>query len=453
MGDSKGNREHWASRAGFILAAAGSAVGLGNIWRFPYMTGENGGAAFIVIYLLAVFLLGYPLMVNETVLGRVSQRDPVGAFKVLAPGSPWWLVGALGVFTGFIILSYYTVVAGWAMAYIYKVVIAVCTPGINHEAVFKSHITGVWEPIIWAAVFMILTIGIIAAGVVDGIQRWSLILMPVLFVIMVILIIRSVTLPGASAGLAYYLNPDFSEVSGRTVLAALSQAFFSLSLGMGVFITYGSYLKDHDEIPISTAWVVSLDTMVALMAGFAIFPAVFALGFQPGAGPGLVFITLPAVFAQMPLGMFFGILFFILLAIAALTSSISLLEVVTAWLIDERGWPRKKAAALMGLIMFIVGLPAALGYNVLSSVSFPALGTDILDTYDWFANSVFLPVGGFFAAIFTGYIWGTNKAIDEANKGKTSLSIGTLWRFLIRYIVPLLIAGIMMMGMYDSFTK
>lgn len=453
MGDSKGNREHWASRAGFILAAAGSAIGLGNIWRFPYMTGENGGAAFIVIYLLAVFLLGYPLMVNETVLGRVSQRDPVGAFKALAPGSPWWLVGALGVFTGFIILSYYIVVAGWAMAYIYKVVIAVCTPGINHEAVFKSHITGVWEPIIWAAVFMILTIGIIAAGVVDGIQRWSLILMPVLFVIMVILIIRSVTLPGASEGLVYYLKPDFSEVSGRTFLAALAQAFFSLSLGMGVFITYGSYLKDHDEIPISTAWVVSLDTMVALMAGFAIFPAVFALGFQPGAGPGLVFITLPAVFAQMPLGMFFGILFFILLAIAALTSSISLLEVVTAWLIDEKGWPRKKAAALMGLIMFIVGLPAALGYNVLSGVSFPILGTDILDTYDWFANSVFLPLGGFFAAIFTGYIWGTNKAINEANKGKTSLSIGTLWRFLIRYIVPLLIAGIMMMGMYDSFTK
>ena len=453
MNDLKGEREQWASRLGFILAAAGSAIGLGNIWRFPYMTGENGGAAFIVIYLLAVFLLGYPLMVNETVLGRASQRDPVGAFKAIAPGSPWWLVGALGVFTGFIILSYYIVVAGWALAYIYKVVIAVCTPGINHEAVFKSHITGLWEPIIWAAVFMIMTIGIIAAGVVNGIQRWSLILMPVLFLIMIVLIIRSVTLPGASAGLAYYLNPDFSEVSGRTVLAALSQAFFSLSLGMGVFITYGSYLKDHDEIPSSTAWVVGLDTMVALMAGFAIFPAVFALGFQPGAGPGLVFITLPAVFAQMPFGIFFGVLFFILLAIAALTSSISLLEVVTAWLIDEKGWPRKKASVVMGAIMFVVGLPAALGYNLLSGVSFPGLGTDILDTYDWFANSVFLPVGGLFAAIFTGYVWGTDKAIAEANRGKIGLSVGKLWRVLIRYVVPLLIIGIMMMGIYDSFGK
>lgn len=453
MSELKENREHWASRVGFILAAAGSAIGLGNIWRFPYMTGENGGAAFIIIYLLAVFLLGYPLMVNETVLGRASQRDPVGAFKALAPGSSWWLVGALGVFTGFIILSYYIVVAGWSLAYIYKVVIAVNTSGINHEAVFKSHITSLWEPIVCSAVFMALTIGIIAAGVVNGIQRWSLILMPILFFIMIILIIRSVTLPGASEGIAYYLNPDFSEVSGRTVLAALAQAFFSLSLGMGVFITYGSYLKDHDEIPYSTAWVVGLDTTVALMAGFAIFPAVFALGFQPGAGPGLVFITLPAVFAQMPLGLLFGVLFFVLLAIAALTSAISLLEVVTAWLIDERGWARKKAATLMGLVIFIVGLPAALGYNVLSGVSFPGLGTDILDTYDWFANSVFLPVGGFFAAIFTAYVWGAQKAIDEANKGASGFSVGKLWRFLMRYVVPPLIVGIMIMGIYDSFGR
>ena len=417
------------------------------------MTGEHGGAAFIVIYLLAVFLLGYPLMVNETVLGRASQSDPVGAFKVLAPDSPWWLVGALGVFTGFIILSYYVVVAGWSLAYIYKVVTAVYTPGIDHEAIFKSHITSLWEPVIWAAVFMLLTIGIIASGVVNGIQRWSLILMPILFLIMIVLIVRSVTLPGASAGLAYYLHPDFSEVSGRTILAALAQAFFSLSLGMGVFITYGSYLKDHDDIPGSNAWIIGLDTMVALMAGFAIFPAVFALGFKPGAGPGLVFITLPAVFAQMPFGIVFGLLFFILLTIAALTSAISLLEVVAAWLIDEKGWPRQKAAVLMGLIIFIVGIPPSLGYSALSGFTFPGLGTDILDTYDWFANSVFLPVGGILAAIFTGYFWGTQKAINEANRGNIGFAIGKLWSFLIRYVVPIFITGIMIMGIYDSFAK
>ncbi|MBN1366019.1 MAG: sodium-dependent transporter [Syntrophaceae bacterium] len=453
MSDFKGNREHWASRVGFILAAAGSAVGLGNIWRFPYMTGEHGGAAFIVIYLLAVFLLGYPLMVNETLIGRASQRDPVGAFKFLSPGRSWWLVGALGVFTGFVILSYYVVVAGWSIAYIYKVFIAVSTPGINHEAVFKSLITSVWEPIIWAAVFMILTISIISAGVVKGIQRWSLILMPILFIIILILIIRSNTLPGASDGLFYYIKPDFSHVSGRTFLAALSQAFFSLSLGMGVFITYGSYLKDHDEIPGSNGWIITLDTLVALMAGFAIFPAVFALGFKPAAGPGLVFITLPAVFAQMPLGIFFGVLFFILLAIAALTSAISLLEVVTAWLMDEKGWSRKKASILMGIIIFIAGIPAALGYSIFNGFSFPGLGTDILDTYDWFANCLFLPVGGLLAAIFTGYVWGTKQAIDEANKGKTGLAIGKFWSFLIRYIIPLLIFGIIIMGIYDSFKR
>lgn len=453
MNNLKGDREHWASRVGFILAAAGSAVGLGNIWRFPYMTGEHGGAAFIVIYLLAVFLLGYPLMVNETILGRASQRNPVGAFKVLASGTPWWLVGALGVFTGFIILSYYLVVAGWSVAYIYKVVIAINTPGIDNEQVFKNHITSLWQPIIWSAFFMLLTIGIIASGVVKGIQRWSLILMPVLFFILLILIARSVTLPGASEGLLYYLKPDFSEVSGRTFLGAISQAFFSLSLGMGVFITYGSYLKGHDDIPGSAAWIIGLDTLVALMAGFIIFPAVFALGFEPGAGPGLVFITLPAVFAQMPLGMFFGVLFFILLAIAGLTSSISLLEVVTAWLIDEKGWTRGKASVLMGIVIFVVGIPAALGYSIWNGFSFPGLGTDILDTYDWFANSVFLPAGGLLAAIFTGYVWGTKRAAEEANKGKTGLAIGKLWSFLIRYIVPLLIAVIMIMGIYDSFVK
>jgi NSS family neurotransmitter:Na+ symporter len=392
-------------------------------------------------------------MVNETVLGRASQRDPVGAFKALAPGSPWWLVGALGVFTGFVILSYYVVVAGWSTAYIYKVVVSICTPGIDNAALFKSHISSLWEPIIWQAVFMLLCIGIIASGVVKGIQRWSLILMPVLFVILIVLIVRSVTLPGAAEGLAYYLKPDFSEVSGRTILAAISQAFFSLSLGMGVFITYGSYLKDHDEIPGSTSWIVGLDTLVALMAGFAIFPAVFALGFKPGAGPGLVFITLPAVFAQMPLGLFFGILFFVLLAIAALTSAISLLEVVTAWLIDEKGWPRKKASVLMGLVIFITGIPPALGYSAWSVFSFPGLGTDILDTYDWFANCIFLPLGGVLAAIFTGYFWGTQKAVEEANKGNSGLTVGKTWIFLIRYIVPLLIAVILIMGIYDSFVK
>ncbi len=453
MGNNMNGRESWASRVGFVLAAAGSAVGLGNIWRFPYMAGEHGGAAFIIIYLIAIVLIGYPLMINEMILGRISHRDPVGAFKSLAPGSPWWLVGALGVFTGFIILSYYAVVAGWSVAYIYKVIIAVRTPGIDHAEAFVGHITSLWEPIGWQAFFMILTIGIIAAGVVKGIQRWVTILMPVLFVILVLLILRAVTLPGAGEGIAYYLKPDFSQVTGRTLLGALSQAFFSLSLGMGVFITYGSYLSDKDEFTGNAASVIGLDTGIALLAGLAIFPALFALGFEPGAGPGLVFITLPAVFAQMPLGTLFGVLFFLLLTIAALTSAISLLEVVTAWLMDEKGWQRKKAALWMGVIIFVVGLPATLGYSALSGFSFPGLGTDILDTYDWFANSIFLPLGGLLAAIFTGYVWGTRKARDEAAKNRNWLSLGAWWSFMVRYLAPVLIAAIMIMGLYDSFVK
>lgn len=453
MADLKKKREHWATRAGFILAASGSAIGLGNIWRFPYMTGEHGGAAFMLIYLMAVLLLGYPLIMNEMILGRAAQRDPVGVFKVLAPNSPWWLVGALGVFTGFVILSYYAVVAGWSLAYVYKVVVAASTPGIDHAAVFKNHISSVWEPIIWQALFMLITVSIIAAGVVKGIQRWSTILMPILFALLVILIVRSVTLPGAGEGLVYYLNPDFSKVTGRTLLAALAQAFFSLSLGMGAIMTYGSYLSNKDEIPANAAWVAGLDTAVALLAGFALFPAIFALGFEPGAGPGLAFITLPAVFAQMPLGAVFGVLFFFLLGIAALTSAISLLEVVTAWLIDEKGWARKKAAVCMGMVIFIVGLPATLGYSVLKDFSFPGLNTDLLDTYDWFANSIFLPVGGFLMALFSGYVWGINRAISEANKGRKAVTVGKWWALLIRYLVPVMIFFIMAVGIYDTFIK
>jgi neurotransmitter:Na+ symporter, NSS family len=453
MSIGNNGRENWANRTGFVLAAAGSAIGLGNIWRFPYITGEHGGAAFIVIYLIAILLIGYPLLVNEMILGRASHRNPVGAFKALAPASPWWLVGALAVLSGFVILSYYAVVAGWSLSYIYKVIFSTQNPDVDHAGVFTTHITSVWEPIGWQALFMALTVGIIASGVVKGIQRWVTILMPTLLVILIILILRSVTLSGASAGLSYYLKPDFSEVTGRTFLAAISQAFFSLSLGMGVLITYGSYLRDKDEIPGNAAMVVGFDTGVALLAGLAIFPAVFALGFEAAAGPGLVFITLPAVFAKMPLGVVFGVLFFFFLSIAALTSAISLLEVVAAWLIDEKKWPRRKAALWMGLTIFIVGLPATLGYSTLSGVSFPGLGTDLLDTYDWFANSIFLPLGGLLSALFVGYVWGTRKAIVEGNKGEVRLTIGTFWGATIRYVVPILIIVIMAAGIYDSFAK
>ncbi len=440
-------REHWTTRLGFILAAAGSAVGLGNIWRFPYVTGTQGGAAFLVIYLIAIIFIGYPVMITEMTLGRKTQRNPVGAFKALAPNTPWWLVGALGVFTGFVILSYYSVVAGWSLAYIFRA-ISGFTPDMDFADEFVGHITGVGVPIFWHAVFMLLTIGIIASGVVKGIQRAVKTLMPILFVLLLVLIVRALTLEGAGEGLSFYLRPDFGAVTATTFNDAIAQAFFTLSLGMGAIITYGSYLSDQDTIGDNAAWVVGLDTGIAILAGFAIFPAVFALGLSPDAGPGLTFITLPGVFAEMPLGSFFGFLFFVLLSIAALTSAISLLEVVVAWIVDEHGWARKKAAIVLGAIIFLVGIPPVLGYSTWDGFEF--LGFDVLDTYDWFANSIFLPLGGLLTAIFAGYVWKARNLQEEANRVEGGINVGDWYGFMIKIIVPIAIAVIMIVGLWQT---
>ncbi|WP_408956337.1 sodium-dependent transporter [Natroniella sp. ANB-PHB2] len=442
-------RESWTSKLGFILAAAGSAVGLGNIWRFPYITGENGGAIFLLIYLVAVILIGYPVLLTEMSLGRKSHKNPVGAFKAIArDNTPWWLVGALGVFTGFTILSYYSVIAGWSMAYIVK-----AANGFIAEAdfagVFVEHISGVGEPLLWHGVFMAITVGIISAGVVKGIQKAVKVLMPILFLLLVVLVFRSVTLSGAGAGLVYYLAPDFSQITAQTLNDAIAQAFFTLSLGMGAMITYGSYLSDDDNIADSAGYVLGFDVLIAILAGLAIFPAVFALGLSPDAGPGLTFITLPAVFAEMPLGALFGFLFFVLLTIAAVTSSISLLEVVVAYMVDEHQWERKKAAQIIGIVVFVVGIPPLLGYSALSDIQF--LGMDILDTYDWFANSIFLPVGGLLTAIFAGYVWRTDDILDEINQGNSVLKIGVWFKIMIKYIIPPAIAVIMFVSIWQTF--
>ncbi|QGG47547.1 sodium-dependent transporter [Heliorestis convoluta] len=447
---NNGHREQWASRIGFILAAAGSAVGLGNIWRFSYVAGEQGGAAFVFIYLIAILLIGYPLMVTEIAIGRKTQKNPIGAFKSLAPDTPWWIVGALGVLTAFVILSFYSVVAGWSLAYTFKA-FGGFVPGLDYEGIFISHITDVYMPIFWHAAFMILTLVIIASGVVKGIQRWSKVLMPLLFAILLALVVRGLTLEGAGAGVAFYLTPDFTEISGETFLTALGQAFFTLSLGMGALITYGSYLSQKENVSDSAGWVVGMDTLVALLAGFAIFPAVFAIGFDPAGGVGLAFITLPAVFAEMPLGGLFGFLFFLLLTIAALTSAISLLEVVVAWLIDEKGWDRLKASMLMGLIIFVVGLPPTLGYSVLSGVTI--FGMDILDTYDFLSGNILLPLGGLLTSIFAGYIWRAKSVIDEANNPKGKIVFGQWYGYVIQYLLPLAIGAVLIWGIISTFIE
>lgn len=442
------DREQWGSRIGFVLAAAGSAVGLGNVWRFSYVAGEQGGAAFVFIYLIAVILIGYPLMATEIAIGRKTQRNQIGAFRELAPDTPWWLVGVLGVTSGFIILSFYSVIAGWSLAYTLKSLSGFSIVQ-DFEAIFAGHIGSVWPPIIWHAIFMLLTLVTIGAGVVKGIQRTVKVLMPILFIILVILAGRAVTLQGAGEGIAYYLAPDLTAITAETLLAAVGQAFFTLSLGMGALITYGSYLKREENISDNSGWIVGLDIFVAILAGFAIFPAVFAFNLAPDYGPGLVFITLPAVFAAMPAGTFFGFLFFLLLSVAALTSAFSMLEVVVAWLIDEKGWDRVKASILSGIIIFLMGIPVSLGYSIFSGVT--VLGLNILGVYDFLTGNILLPLGGFFTAIFAGYVWKHNNVVKEINDPPGRIRFGSMYGFLISYVIPVIILIVLVMGLINTF--
>ncbi len=441
-------REQWASRLGFVLAAAGSAVGLGNIWRFPYVAGEQGGAAFIIIYLICIVLIGYPVMITEISMGRATRKNPVGAFKALAPNTPWWLVGGLGVLTGFVILSYYSVVAGWALHYMVEAITGFAEGiGVAEEA-FIGHITGVATPLFYHLIFMALTTGIIAAGVVRGIQRVVEWLMPLLIVLVLITIVRSVTLDGAMEGLAFMLTPDFGAITADTFLSAIGQSFFTLSLGMGAIITYGSYLSNRDSVPNSAVQVIGFDTGIAILAGFAIFPAVFAMGFEPGAGPGLVFITLPAVFAEMPAGALFGFVFFLLVSIGALTSAISLLEVCVAFVVDEYNWARKQAALFMGFVIFLLGIPSILGYSVWADFSFA--GMDVLDTFDFFADSIFLPLGGVLTVIFAGHVWTTKNVLEEANTASSGFTVGHWIAPFLKYVIPIGVAIVMVVGILET---
>ncbi|MDR5659747.1 sodium-dependent transporter [Serpentinicella sp. ANB-PHB4] len=442
-------REQWGSKLAFILAAAGSAVGLGNIWRFPYVVGENGGAAFVIIYLFIIALIGYPMMVTEMTIGQKHHKNPIGAFKALAPNTPWWIPGALGVIAAFVILSFYSVVGGWSLSYFFKTITGSLGTGTDFADTFIGHITSDWGPLLWHFIFMGLTLGIIAAGVVKGIERTVKVLMPALFVLLVLLVFRSVTLEGAGAGINYYLSPDFSQITAQSILTAVGQAFFTLSLGMGAMITYGSYLSDEENINDNAGWVLGLDTGVALLAGLAIFPAVFALGGTPDAGAGLAFITLPAVFAEMPLGAVFGGAFFLLLSVAAVTSAISLLEVVVSWVIDEKGWSRRKASLVIGTLIFLLGVPASLSNG--RWADFTMLGFNFFDFLDFFQEAILLPLAGLLTAIFAGYVWTAKRTREAANKNKSNIVLGKWFDILIKYVSPIAIAVVMIAGLVDIF--
>lgn len=438
-------REQWGSRIGFILAAAGSAIGLGNIWKFPYITGQNGGGAFVLVYLLCIVMVGLPIMLAEFLIGRKSQRNPVGAYKSIKPNSAWFLVGGMGVLAGFMILSYYSVVGGWTIGYIVESVRGVFSdlggPAEIGEY-FKGFSADPLKTVGYHALFIGLCMLIVIKGVKVGIERWSRILMPILLLILILLIIRGVTLPGAMAGLRFFLEPDFSKLGPESILIALGHAFFTLSLGMGAMITYGSYLTRKDNLPRSAFLVSLLDTLIALMAGVAIFTAVFAMGREPDVGPGLIFVLLPAVFVEMPLGQIFGPLFFFLLSIAALTSGISLLEVVTAYFVDEKGYSRAKAVLWFGMVIFLLGVPSALSLGLLEDVIF--IRWNFFDLVDHMAANYMLPLGGFLIAIFIGWGWGTKNANEEARKGNPGFAMAKMWNVLIKYICPFIVGQIIL---------
>jgi NSS family neurotransmitter:Na+ symporter len=456
MNNSNNAREHWGSKLGFVLAAAGSSIGLGNIWKFPYLTGQHGGGAFVLIYVLCIIVLGLPIMIAEIVIGRHTEKDPVGAFRIIGGGSRWTLVGYMGVLSGFFILSYYSVVGGWTVGYLVKSVTGTVA-GINDtasaEAVFTAFIKNPWEMVIYHFIFIALTVWIVLKGVKNGIEKWNKILLPMLFVIILILIVRGLTMEGAMRGLEFYLKPDFSKVTVFTVIEAMGQCFFSLSLGMGAMITYGSYLSKKDKTLTSSLQIAGLDTLSAFLAGLAIFPAVYAVGMTPAKGPGLTFNILPVVFSKMAYGNVFALLFFLLLFIAALTSAMSLLEVTVAYITDEKGWSRRKAVLGFGTLIFLLGVPSALSFNVMADVKI-FFGLTFFDFMDKLTTIYMLPVGGLLIALCLGWKYGLHKTMHELDTDTKMEFLKEVWAVSIKYVAPvILILIILYFGVYQMIRQ
>ncbi|MGB0576866.1 MAG: sodium-dependent transporter [Alphaproteobacteria bacterium] len=432
-------RESWKSRGGFIIAAAGSAVGLGNIWRFPYVAGENGGGAFIILYLAIVFTVGFSIFLAEQTIGRAAQRSPAAAFRRLK-GGVWPILGYIGVLCAVVILPFYSVVGGWTLGFIWKSIAGTASDAGGFGA-FISH---GWLPILFHGLFMAATATVVIAAINQGIERWCRILLPGLVILMFVLIIRSVSLSGAEKGIAFFLTPDFSKVTIVTVQAALSQAFFSISVGMGVMITYGSYISLDRSLPGDAAWVVGLDSSFAIMAGLIILPAVFAFGQNPSAGPALTFVTLPQIFSQISGGIFFGILFFLMLSVAALTSAISILEVAVAHLGDEHNVSRHKGTIWTGFVLFLVGIPASLSFGPWADITL--FGMTIFDLMDFFATKLLLPGGAIGMALFVGWVFWPDAAKSLYAEGEAPPRWAFVWRWMCAIIAPVLILWVMIGG-------
>ena len=445
-------RDSFASSFGVLVALAGSAVGLGNLWRFPYLVGENGGAAFILIYLGFVILAGLPVMLAEFIIGRRGQASARDAFQKLAPGSHWGIVGVLGVLCCVFIISFYSVVGGWCTEYLFKAVRFDFTDGDPEslKTMFSSFSSSVWQPILFHTIFLTLTAGIVIAGVQNGIEKFSKVMMPLLFLIIIGIAIRSMTLPGSGPGIRFLFQPDWSKVTSQTFLAALGQAFFSLSLGSCTVVTYASYVKKNANIISLSTQTAAADTIFAIIAGCAIMPAVFAFGISPGEGPDLVFVTLPHIFSQMPLGGVIAIFFFVALLLAALTSSIAMLEVIVAFCIEQFKMKRKVAVALVFVLVWALGCLCSLSFGPLGN--WKVLGKTIFELFDFISADFLMLLGGMLIVIFAGWKLGKAAVFDEITNGGTHPVPAWMLKtilFLIRYVAPAALLTIAIFQIHD----
>lgn len=437
-------RANFGSKLGVILASAGSAVGLGNIWRFPCEVGQNGGAAFLLVYLACIVFLGVPVMVSEFLIGRHSRANTATAYSILAPHTKWSFVGLMGVVSAFLILSYYTVVAGWTLEYTVAVIGDQFTAGTDFTAFFNNFVANPWKASLYVVLFMLLTHIVIVRGVTDGIERFSKVMMPMLLFIICVLVICAFSMPGSAEGLTFLLKPDFSKITPKVVLSAMGQAFFSLSLGMGCLCTYASYFGKDTNLMKTAGSVAAIDTMVAFMAGFIIFPAVYSVpGLSPDAGPGLVFVTLPNVFniafqGAPVLGYVFSVMFYLLLVLAALTSTISLHEVVTAYVHERFGLSRKVGANIVTLSCMALGIVCALSFGVLKD--FTLFHMTIFDLFDYVSAKFLMPLAGMLISIFTGWYLDRKLVQSEVtNEGRLRVPLFRFYIFLLKYFAPLAI--------------
>ena len=446
-------RDSFSSKFGVLAALDGSAIGLGNIWRFPYVLGQNGGGAFLLIYLLFIAAIGIPVMMSEFVIGRSAQLNPVGAFKKIAPGTKWHLVGMLGVVAVFIIFAFYTVVAGWTLEYLIQSVKWILFPGkfgfasMDNAALtqffsnhYDSFTSGIWRPILWFLVMMFLTGYIVISGVKNGIEKYAKILMPLFLVLLLILVVKSVSLEGGREGLVFLFKPDFSQIKEapfKIIIEALGQAFFSLSIGMGTLITYGSYIKKKENLAVTAVSVVVADTSVAIIAGLAIFPAVFAFGIDPGEGPELVYKTLPVIFQNMAGGFIWAFLFFLLLCFAAITSTISMLEVIVAYFSEQLDMSRKKATILSMISVGFLGIVCTVSPEVFGLFNA--------------SPDLTLPLGGFFIVVFIGWFFSGKEFKKElSSDGSYKIGYHRLFMFLVKFVAPLAIAFLFALGVYSK---